>query len=59
MINGEKRAIGQKITYGFGGEGNNQATDMYQGFAGTDADIQIFWYYTEDPDKELRTVLTP
>jgi hypothetical protein len=59
MINGETREIGKKITYGFGGDGNNQATDVYEGFAGKDADIYIFWYYTEDPDKELRTVLIP
>lgn len=59
MHHGETRAVGKKITYGFGGDGNNQATDVYPGFAGKDADVYIFWYYTEDKDKELRTVLTP
>ncbi len=58
ILRGETRDIGKKITYGFGGNGNNQATDVYPGFVGKEADVYIFWYYTEDPGKELRTVLT-
>lgn len=57
MLRGETRDPGKKIAYGFGG-GSNQATDVYPAFAGKDADVYIFWYYTEDPGKELRTVLT-
>lgn len=59
MLSGEKREVGQKMTVSFGGDGNNQATDKYPGFAGKDADVYIFWYYTENPDKELRTVISP
>lgn len=58
MLRGETRDPGKKIAYGFGGSGSNQATDVYPGFAGKDADVYIFWYYTEDTGKELRTELT-
>jgi hypothetical protein len=51
---GENTSPGKKVSVSFGGDGNNQAIDMYPNFAETEAELGIFWYYTENPDKELR-----
>lgn len=59
ILNGEMRAAGQKMTVNFGGDGNNQAMDMYPNYTGTDADLYIFWYYTEKPEQELSAVIAP
>ncbi|WP_409345207.1 hypothetical protein [Paenibacillus sp. MBLB4367] len=49
--------IGKQVTANFSGEGINSAIDEYTNFSGTEADIYIFWYYTENPDKEPRIKL--
>ncbi|WP_165452727.1 DUF4179 domain-containing protein [Paenibacillus thalictri] len=54
MGSGDSRLIGKQVTTNFSGDGNNRAIDEYADFTGTEADINIFWYYTESPDKELR-----
>ncbi|TDF95134.1 DUF4179 domain-containing protein [Paenibacillus piri] len=57
MVDGEKTVVGKPVSANFSGDGNNKAIDMYENFNGTDADIHIFWYYTEDPAKELRVAV--
>lgn len=54
MGTGVNRAVGKQVTVNFSGDGNNLAIDEYANFSGTEAEIYIFWYYTENPDKELR-----
>ncbi|WP_248927989.1 DUF4179 domain-containing protein [Paenibacillus hamazuiensis] len=51
------RLIGKPVTTNFMGDGNNRAIDEYPDFTGTEAELHIFWYYTETPDKELRVPL--
>lgn len=57
IIKGENRFIGKQVTANFSGDGNNRAIDEYSDYNGTEADVHIFWYYTESPDKELRIPL--
>lgn len=54
---GGERLIGKPVTTNFSGDGNNRAIDEYSEFDGTEAELYIFWYYTENPDKELRIPL--
>ncbi|MBB6731377.1 DUF4179 domain-containing protein [Cohnella zeiphila] len=54
MMNGKQSQPGRPVTANFSGDGNNRAIDMYKDFAGTEADIYIYFYSTDDPDKELR-----
>jgi hypothetical protein len=49
--------VGKPVTSNFSGDGNNKAIDLYKNYTGNDAEIYIFWYYTENPDKEVRVEL--
>jgi hypothetical protein len=57
MGKGEQRLIGKPVTANFSGDGNNKAIDMYANYEKKEAELNIFWYYTEKPDKSLRTEL--
>jgi hypothetical protein len=54
---GSDRKIAQLVTSNFSGDGNNKAIDVYKNYAGSEADINIFYYSIENPDKEVRVVL--
>ncbi|NJJ41007.1 DUF4179 domain-containing protein [Paenibacillus apii] len=56
---GKNRIIGKPLTVNFAGDGNNKAIDVYKNFKGTEAEIHMFYYTTDDPDKETRVVLQP
>jgi hypothetical protein len=56
-LNSEKRISGKQVTTNFSGDGNNQAIDMYPNFSGTEVELYIYWYYTENLDKQLRVEL--
>lgn len=57
MGSGANSKIGNQMTMNFTGSGNNLAIDEYPNFSGTEAEINITWYKTENPDKELRIKL--
>lgn len=57
MGKGEQRLTGKQVTVNFSGDGNNKAIDMYANYEEKEAQLNIFWYYTEKPDKSLRTEL--
>ncbi|RAV22306.1 hypothetical protein DQG23_04990 [Paenibacillus contaminans] len=57
MGTGAKSIEGKQVSVNLSGEGINSVTKEYTNFSGTEADIYIFWYYTENPDKELRIKL--
>lgn len=57
IISGGNRLIGKQVTTNFARDGNNRAIDQYSDFTGTEAELHIFWYYTEDPNKGLRVPL--
>ncbi|CAI6085512.1 DUF4179 domain-containing protein [Cohnella sp. JJ-181] len=54
MKDGKRSRPGRPVTANFNGDGNNRMIDMYKDFAGTEADIYIYFYSTDDPHKELR-----
>ncbi|WP_246627698.1 DUF4179 domain-containing protein [Paenibacillus solanacearum] len=54
MGTGSSRIVGKPVGAGFYGDGNNRAVDMYPNFTGTDAELYIFWYYTDNPSEQLR-----
>lgn len=54
---GQERMIGRPVTVNFSGDGNNKAIDVYKGFKGEQASVYLFYYTTEDPDKETRVEL--
>jgi hypothetical protein len=49
MGKGAQRLVGKQVMANFGGDGNNKAIDMYANYEGTEAELGIFWYYTEKP----------
>jgi hypothetical protein len=49
--------VGVPVTANFSGDGNNIAIDVYKNYKMNDAQIYIFWYFTENPDKEIRVDL--
>lgn len=49
MGKGAQRLVGKQVTANFSGDGNNKAIDMYANYEGTEAELGIFWYYTEKP----------
>ncbi|WP_405174843.1 DUF4179 domain-containing protein [Paenibacillus sp. FSL H8-0261] len=51
---GKERILGKPLTVNFAGDGNNKAIDVYKDFKGTEATIYMFYYTTDDPDKETR-----
>ncbi|MEC0226028.1 DUF4179 domain-containing protein [Paenibacillus alba] len=59
MGKGEQRLIGKPITVNFNGDGNNQAIDMYANYEKNEAELNIFWYYTEKPEQSLKVELIP
>lgn len=56
---GKERMIGRPVTVNFSGDGNNKAIDVYKGFKGKEASVYMFYYTTEDPEKETRVELQP
>ncbi|WP_217592953.1 DUF4179 domain-containing protein [Cohnella sp. GbtcB17] len=54
MKDGKRSRPGRQVTVNFAGGGNNRMIDMYKDFAGTEADIYIYFYMTDNPDKVLR-----
>lgn len=56
---GKERILGKPLTVNFAGDGNNKAIDVYKNFKGTEATIYMFYYTTDDPDKETRVQIQP
>ncbi|MFF2909627.1 DUF4179 domain-containing protein [Paenibacillus sp. NPDC057934] len=56
---GADRIIGKPVTVNFSGDGNNKAIDVYKGFKEKEASLYMFYYTTDDPDKETRVQLQP
>jgi hypothetical protein len=54
---GLDQKVGKQVTPHFSGDGNNTAVDVYKNYVGSEAEIYIFWYYTENPEKEVRVKL--
>ncbi|KWX76948.1 DUF4179 domain-containing protein [Paenibacillus jilunlii] len=54
-----KNLPGKPVTSNFSGDGNNKAIDVYKDFTGTEASIYMYFYTTDDPDKETRVQLQP
>ncbi|WP_025335936.1 hypothetical protein [Paenibacillus sabinae] len=57
IMQGKERLLGKPLTVNFAGDGNNKAIDVYKNFKGTEAEIHMFYYTTDDPEKETRVVL--
>ncbi|MFD2611156.1 DUF4179 domain-containing protein [Paenibacillus gansuensis] len=55
-LNGE-RTSAKPVSLNFTGDGNNKAVDMYKDYPSDEAEIYIFWYYAEDPQKEVEIEL--
>lgn len=58
MKNGTETTPGKPITTNFSGDGINRAIDRYENFAGTEADIYIYYYSVDDPEQGIRVDLT-
>jgi hypothetical protein len=56
---GKDRILGKIVTVNFRGEGKNHNIDVYKDFKGTEASIYMFFYSTNEPDKETRVQLQP
>ncbi|WP_313637949.1 DUF4179 domain-containing protein [Paenibacillus sp.] len=56
---GKERILGKPVTVNFAGDGNNKAIDVYKDFKGTEASIYMFYYTTDDPEKETRVQIQP
>ncbi|MEK3879341.1 DUF4179 domain-containing protein [Paenibacillus sp. FSL M7-0420] len=54
---GKDRILGKIVTVNFRGNGNNHSIDVYKDFKGTEASIYMFFYSTNEPDKETRVQL--
>ncbi|MEK4047432.1 DUF4179 domain-containing protein [Paenibacillus sp. FSL H8-0048] len=54
---GKDALIGSIVTTNFRGDGNNRNIDVYKDFKGTEASIYMFYYTTNEPDKETRVQL--
>ncbi|MCE3202628.1 DUF4179 domain-containing protein [Paenibacillus sonchi] len=50
---------GRPVTPGFSGDGNNKSIDVYKDFKDTEASVYMYYYTTDDPDKETRVQLQP
>lgn len=56
---GKERILGKPLTVNFSGDGNNKAVDVYRDFKDNEASIYMFYYTTDEPDKETRVQLQP
>ncbi|MFE4711340.1 DUF4179 domain-containing protein [Paenibacillus sp. NPDC056722] len=56
---GKDRILGRPVTVNFAGDGNNKAIDVYKDFKQTEASLYMFYYTTDEPDKETRVQLQP
>lgn len=54
-----KDPLGKPLTTNFHGDGINKAIDVYKNFKGTDATVYMYYYTTDDPDKETKVTLQP
>ncbi|AKG35771.1 DUF4179 domain-containing protein [Paenibacillus durus] len=59
IMQGKERLLGEQLTANFTGDGNNKAIDVYKNFKGTEAEIHMFFYTIDDPEKETRVTLRP
>ncbi|AIQ13988.1 DUF4179 domain-containing protein [Paenibacillus durus] len=59
IMQGKERLLGKQLTANFTGDGNNKAIDVYKNFKGTEAEIHMFYYTIDDPEKETRVTLQP
>lgn len=59
MYEGAQSVPGQQVTANFSGDGNNKVIDMYPNYKGTEAELRIYWYYTDNPEKTLKVNLLP
>ncbi|MFC3745429.1 DUF4179 domain-containing protein [Paenibacillus sp. GCM10012306] len=56
---GKDRILGRPVTVNFSGDGNNKAIDVYKDFKEKEASLYMFYYTTDEPDKETRVQLQP
>ncbi|ETT58917.1 RNA polymerase sigma factor [Paenibacillus sp. FSL R7-277] len=54
---GKDRIVSKIVSTKFRGDGNNRSIDVYENFKGTEASIYMFFYSTNEPDKETRVQL--
>ncbi|MGF7048021.1 hypothetical protein J2T13_002527 [Paenibacillus sp. DS2015] len=54
-----KRNYGKPVTVNFAGDGKNKSIDVYKDFKGSDAEVYIWMYNIEDPDKVERIEILP
>lgn len=59
MYEGKQSVPGERVTANFSGDGNNKAIDMYPNYKGTEAELKIYWYYTDKPEQILKVNLLP
>ncbi|QWU15007.1 protein of unknown function [Paenibacillus sophorae] len=59
IMRGKERLLGKPLTANFTGDGNNKAIDVYKNFQGTEAEIHMFYYTIDDPEKVTRVTLRP
>lgn len=57
LIQGEETIPGRQVTTNMTGDGINRAIDVYKNFREKDALISIYFYTTDNPEKELRVKL--
>ncbi|OKP69559.1 RNA polymerase subunit sigma [Paenibacillus sp. P3E] len=50
---------GKPVTANFSGDGNNKAIDVYKDFKDREVSLYMYYYTTDDPDKETRVQLQP
>lgn len=53
-LDGKDRKYGRPAILGVFGDGNNQHMDVYENYNGTEQDIYIYAYTTNQPDDELQ-----
>ncbi|UKS26471.1 DUF4179 domain-containing protein [Paenibacillus sp. HWE-109] len=59
MGKGKDELLGKPVTANFNGDGNNRAIDMYANYEKNEAELNIFWYYTEKPEQSLKVEIIP
>ncbi|MNB68353.1 hypothetical protein D3C75_148610 [compost metagenome] len=52
-----QRLLGKVQKYGIDGQKDNHAIDVYKGFKGSEAEVHMFFYTTNEPEKETRVTL--
>ncbi|WP_179232811.1 DUF4179 domain-containing protein [Paenibacillus rigui] len=57
MLRGGESIPGRPVTTNFTGDGNNQNLDEYKDYQDTSAEIYMYSYFTDNPEKGLRVEL--